>query len=221
MCGGGYCGMYSSAFLSLQHSCIVSLGKGNSDVPSCPMTSRLLYSLICRWMILGLLCSVITSPTAGAAEQLSESAEKFAQRFYTTLLKVKPLGLPSDAQWKKLAPFFNGQIRAAVAKSRRQEAAFVKQHPGEVPPFSDGDLFSSLFEGPTSFAVGSVKQKGDAFLVPIALTYRQGKEHTEWTDQLVLTQEPPQGWQVNDIRFGGKWAFKSSGSLRRTLGLAK
>jgi hypothetical protein len=185
------------------------------------MTSRLLCSLVCRWTILGLLCFGITSATARAAEQPPESAEKFAERFYAALLKAKPLGLPSEAQWKKLAPFFNGQIRAAVAKSRRQQAVFAKQHPDEVPPFGDGDLFSSLFEGPTSFAVGPVRQKGDTFVVPIALTYRGGKQHTEWTDQLVLTQEPPQGWQVNDIRFGGKWAFKSSVSLRRTLGLTK
>jgi hypothetical protein len=185
------------------------------------MTSRLFSSLVRQWTIVGLLCFGITSATARAAEQPADSAEKFAGRFYAALLKAKPLGLPSEAQWKKLAPLFNGQIRAAVAKSRRQQAIFVKQHPDEAPPLGDGDLFSSLYEGPTSFAVGSAKQKGDTFVVPVALTYRKGNQHTEWADQLVLTLEPAQGWQVNDIHFGGKWAFKSSGSLRRTLGLAK
>lgn len=184
------------------------------------MTPRLFRSFVGRLTLLGLLLAGNCLSAARAAEPVREPAEKFAQRFYTALLKVKPLGLPSDAQWKKLAPFFTSQIGAAVAKERRQQAEFVRKHPNEAPPFSDGDLFSSLYEGPTSFAVGGVKQKGDSFVVAVALTYQKGKERTAWKDELVLSPEPT-GWRVSDIRFGGKWAFKSSGSLRRTLGLAK
>ena len=55
--------------------------------------------------------------------------------------------------------------------------------------------------------VGAAKEKGDTFVVAMKLTYRQGKQHLEWTDELVLAPLP-QGWQVSDIRFGGKWAFQ-------------
>jgi hypothetical protein len=184
------------------------------------MNSRAVLVSSHRFLLLiGILAAVAVSP-ARAAEDVSERAERFAQRFYATLLKEKPRGLPSEAQWTKLAPFFTSQIGAAMAKVRREEAAFARKHPGEVPPMSDGDLFSSLFEGPASFAVGAVRQKGDAFEVRVALTYGQGREHTEWTDVLVLTTQPT-GLQVSDIRFGGKWAFKSGPSLRHTLGLAR
>ncbi len=81
----------------------------------------------------------------------------------------------------------------------------MRRHPDEKPPFVDGDLFSSLFEGPQRATAGTPVVSGDRALVPMQFSYAEGGKVTRWTDTVVL-RDSPHGWLVDDVRYGGHLA---------------
>ena len=52
--------------------------------------------------------------------------------------------------------------------------------------------------------------------IPVQLERKSPGPATRWTDTLVLKQSAF-GWHVCEIKFGGKWQFKSGKSLRDNL----
>lgn len=92
----------------------------------------------------------------------------------------------------------------------------IREHPDEKPPWADGDLFTSLFEGAQSFRLGRPTAHGDRTEIPVHLVYRNGGSTTRWSDVLVMVRNRNR-WLVWDIRLKGQWAFKSGDSLRTVL----
>jgi hypothetical protein len=145
------------------------------------------------------------------------SAKNFASRFYRTYLKLKVLGLPGAKQYKVLAPLLSADLRRLFEAARREQEKFIKENgPDEKPPWADGDLFTSSFEGAQSFQLGSPTISGDNAEVPVHLTYGSGSSAVRWSDTLVLVRTRS-GWLVSDILLKGDWQFKSGDSLRGIL----
>src|SRR5262245_21296747 len=74
-------------------------------------------------------------------------------RFYTAYQKTDHGGLPSPEARKALAPFLTARLRGLLEEAAKVQADYAKRYPDEKPPFADGDLFCSLFEGFTTFEV--------------------------------------------------------------------
>jgi hypothetical protein len=108
------------------------------------------------------------------------------------------------------------ELAALFDAAQRQQDVFIAAHPDEKPPWIDGDLFSSLFEGAQTFEVDSSTVRDSRADVPVHLTYADSSNTTQWTDTLVLTLLGGT-WLVDDIAFGGTWPFRTGGSLRRVL----
>ena len=100
--------------------------------------------------------------------------------------------------------------------AKRERDRFIKENPEEKPPWIEGDLFSSLFEGASAFRVGPTTMHGGRAEVKIHLVYREGGDTVRWTDTLILSRTKD-GWRVWDIVFNGDWAFKNGESLRGVL----
>lgn len=166
------------------------------------------------------LTLILFLPLAPAAEPKPETAEKFAGRFYSTLVKVHPNGIPAGAAWTKLRPFFTPDVVAALEKRQKEEEVAAKKHPDEPPIYGDGCIFCSLTEGVEHFVIGKPTAKGETTRVPAALSFGKGKDGAKWTDTLVLV---PAGttWQIHDIELGGQWAYKAGDGLRQQLKLKK
>ncbi len=139
-----------------------------------------------------------------------------ASDFYRTYLKLKVRGLPDEKQWKELSPFFTDDVMKQFETARQTHDKFVREHPDEKPPWGDGDLFTSLFEGAHTFTVGKPTTTGDRVEVPVNLSYTSDGATTKWTDVMVLTQTPG-GWRISDILLKGEWQFKNGDSLRGIL----
>ena len=144
------------------------------------------------------------------------SARATAIEFYKSYLELNVRGLPDATTHAKLLMFFDPGVMRLIEAARAQQADFIKKHPDEKPPWIEGDLFSSLFEGAQSFVVGATRVKGARTEVDVGLSYKEGTSVTNWTDTLILTRGP-YGWRVSDIILKGKWQFKSGSSLRRVL----
>ena len=171
-----------------------------------------------RSAALVVLFAASVAPATSAEEA---GPPQVANSFYKEVRVKRISGLPEPARLKKLAPFLAPDLVTAFERAWREQQSFIRKHPDEKPPWIEGDLFSSLFEGVTTWKLGSAKTDGERAQVPVNLTYTGGKNTQRWTDTLLL-KHTSAGWKIDDIRMGGEWAFKAGGNtLRQTLASAE
>lgn len=151
--------------------------------------------------------------SAGAAEPAT-----VVTRFYAAIQSARVTGAPDAAQLARLAPFLSDSLRTLLAAARQLHDADVARAPGEKPSFAEGDLFSSLFEGPTTVAVAADSVRGPTHRVTAQMSYAGGGP-TAWTDVVVLREQRGH-WVIDDIEYGGHWDFAAAGTLRGQLSAA-
>jgi hypothetical protein len=168
-----------------------------------PIPTLILLLLLACW-----------APVAGQRER--RSPQVTADRFYRTYLKLKVRGLPNEKELKALSPFLTRDLQQLFKDARSTQQKYIREHPDDKPPWADGDLFTSLFEGANSFRLGEPRIKGARAEVPVHLAYRGGGSTSRWSDVLVLTRTAD-GWRVWDILLKAEWTFKSGDSVRSVL----
>ena len=181
----------------------------------------------------GLLTACGSKPAAEAvaappAALPAAAPELVVADLYAALAAARPSGAPTDAQRLTLAPLLTAELTGLLQRADAARSAARVAAPGEKPPFTDGDLFSSLFEGPTAFAVGKAVSAATApdgrlgdLQVPVDLVHTidpaaGGGEPTTWTDTVLLREENGR-FVVADIAFGGGWDFANKGSMVAAL----
>lgn len=177
------------------------------------MLDKSIFTCCIASILVAALCAASLPPEAQAAARTPTEA---ASRFYGAYLKLKVRGLPDSAQRKVLWPLLSEDLRRMFDIAKQEQERFIKENPEEKPPWIEGDLFSSLFEGASAFRVGPATVHGGRTEVAIYLAYREGGDTVRWTDTLILTRTKD-GWLVWDIIFNGDWPFKSGESLRGVL----
>ena len=142
--------------------------------------------------------------------------QKAASDFYTVALPDIS-GLPDAKALAKLRPTITPQLASLLEKASASEAGFMRANK-DSPPRVEGDLYSSLFEGPTTFAIGACSGDAKAGHCAVDLTYsdKSAKEPLHWSDTLFLANTAD-GWKVDDIGYGGTWDFGNKGRLSETL----
>ena len=125
-------------------------------------------------------------------------------------------GIPNATGRTRLAPYLTPALNKLLAEGAAAEARFSATVKG-APPLIEGDLFTSLFEGATSWKLGTCTTAGAAARCPVEFTHAQARQKpVTWTDTLVLAQTP-QGWRVDDIAYGANFQFGNTGKLTDTL----
>jgi len=140
-----------------------------------------------------------------------------AAKFYEAYVRLGVRGLPDDATRAKLAPTITWSLEQELKAALEVQKKFAAEMKGEVPPLVDGDLFTSLFEGATSFEIRACKRMAAGASCVVTLTYaeKDGKR-TKWNDFAELREEKS-GWHVDNIGYGGDWPFANKGTLKQTL----
>lgn len=139
-----------------------------------------------------------------------------ARLFYTELRRLGLRALPTPEEWEPFVPRVTPELNEAIRRAQKEQADFRRQFPDEKPPWVDGDLFSSLFEGPRTFTFGAVKTRGDVAEARVECVHTEGGDTAKWTDVIVLRKSDG-GWLVDDLRYGGTWDFAATGTLRSAL----
>lgn len=139
-----------------------------------------------------------------------------ARVFYSELRRLGIRSLPTVAEWKPFTLRATPGLTGMIERAQKEQAEFRKEFPDEKPPWVDGDLFSSLFEGPQHFEIGEAKITGERAEVPVNCVHNEGGDTAKWTDILILTKTK-NGWLVDDLRYGGTWDFAAKGTLRDAL----
>ena len=170
-----------------------------------------------RLLIAGLAGLVAGCASAPQPSELpcpdAGTAEGTVCAFYTRYLEVRPSGLPTPEQQAALAPWLSDRLERRMDAARAAQTAFRARHPGEKPPLVDGCLFASLFEGPTSFTVGTAARAGAITRVPVRFRY---STDAQWQDVVILTREGER-FVVDDVELTGAGPFNPAGRLSEAL----
>ncbi len=136
--------------------------------------------------------------------------------FYSARIASHSTGAPTADELRLLAPFLSDTLTAllkAAAELRDREA---KRAPDEKPPFIEGDLYSSTFEGPTSFVVLSDSAATAQSKSVVRFTYISNGDSYTWTDTVRLGRKG-RFEVIEDIAYGGAGEFGNHGTLRASL----
>ena len=128
------------------------------------------------------------------------------------LLAYQPLasaGVPKPAQLPALRPHLDATLRPLLEQVSTQQAASTC----EGPPAIQGDLITSLFEGPNEFRVMDCRIRPGTATCPVRFTYRGTPEGVHWTDEIELRLQADR-WRVQDVVQGAPWSGKSRLSSR-------
>ena len=154
------------------------------------------------------------SPTAAAPPV--QSPEAAVVDFLTMHQRMGNSGLPGTASMNAYGAFLCPSLASKLRDARVRQEQFRASKPDEKPPLVEGDLFSSLFEGPDSYSAADSKIEGSRATVKMDLRHGEGSSATSWQDTVVL--ETDDGiWCISDVEYGGTWPFANRGRLSETL----
>jgi hypothetical protein len=149
----------------------------------------------------------------------SDTADAVARSFYEAV-RAEPIhGLPTPTQLDRIRPYIGSALAESFTRAAAEQARFIRENPDEKPPWIEGDLFGSLYEGVSRWTLAGTEEHGGNATTMVSLTFEGDGQKTAWTDTLVLEKQVG-GWKVTDIRMGGDWAFQAgSSTLTRTLAI--
>jgi hypothetical protein len=179
-----------------------------------PFTHRLRLSVFSMALTL--------SATAGCRPSAPSSPSETAAQFYTLLDGLGVRGVPDSLALDAVQPYLDSTLVGLLVKARHARDSVARLVPREKPPFIDGDLFGSLFEGNTSFGIRRVATRGDTSFAVMAFTNAMQPPTVKWTDTLVIVPradakpKSPQ-FVIADLRYGASWDFGNRGTLVGSL----
>jgi hypothetical protein len=167
------------------------------------------------------LAAAILIPGAALADAAADMS-KTADGFYRAYSTFHPSdGIPDARGRAKYEPYISPALDKLLSDGNSAEARFAKANKNS-PPLIEGDLFTSNFEGATSYKLGACTASGAKGSCKVMLTDDPGKtanpkdKPISWTDTIYLV-ETPSGWRIDDVGYGGSWDFGNKGRMSETL----
>lgn len=158
--------------------------------------------------------------TFAAAASAADDPMAVANGFYGVYASFHPSdGIPDAKARAKLEPFISPRLDKLLIDGEAAEAHFRSVTKNMSPPLVEGDLFTSNFEGATTFHVGACTSAGQSAHCPVSFSNRGGRKDDKpvnWTDTVYLVHTAD-GWRVDDIGYGATWAFGNKGRLKDAL----
>ena len=136
--------------------------------------------------------------------------------FYSMRIASHSTGAPSPDELRQFAPFFSDTLTSLLRAAGALRDREAKRAPGEKPPYVEGDLYSSMFEGPTSFVQLRDSAAATQHKSVVRFTYVNSGESYSWTDTVRLGRKG-RVEVIEDIAYGGAGEFGNHGTLRTSL----
>ena len=159
-------------------------------------------------------CAGSTAPRASEPCAEIHQATGVVCRFYQAHLEIRPIGLPTPAQQRVLAPYLTPALMGRIDDARRYQEEFEAEHPDEKPPFVDGSLFTSMYEGFDRFEI--VRSEPDASGGAKVIVRFEYKDAPPWEDAVIVTREGDR-YAIDDMVFSGAGAFNPAHRLTEAL----
>ena len=128
-------------------------------------------------------------------------------------------GLPNATARTRYAAVLSPRLNQLLVRAAAAQTRFDRMVKGAAPPLIEGEIFSSLFEGPTSWTVGACTGDGATARCPVAMVHlAHGHPPVRWTDTLVLARAKD-AWKVDDIVYDPGLGGGNTGRLTSLLGM--
>lgn len=135
---------------------------------------------------------------------------------YRVLIDSLVSGAPTESQLAAMAPFLGSELHELLQGASARRNRDLEEFPDEEPSYADGNLFTSLFEGPTSLAILADTGGTAARRLAVRFTYDRVPPTITWVDTVIVAEEEGR-LVVTDVAYGGTWAFANRGSLLGSL----
>ncbi len=167
------------------------------------------------WRTLSAMAVCALSGACRARE--AKTASDVVVQFFTMKEAIGISGAPTAKELAALRPFISDSLANALARADSVRASDQQRAPNDKPSYVEGDLFSSLFEGPSEFFVTRAADDAQSPVrVVVTFTNTQKKPKVEWTDTAIVVRENGH-WRLTDIHYGATWDFSNKGALRSQL----
>lgn len=147
-----------------------------------------------------------------------DSPRRPVEDFYRLYLKTKPIGLPTQEQQQAMAPYLSMRLLGLIDEARSYQETFKRQNSDEKPPWVDGCLFASLFEGPTRFKVSNVVANSDGTSTVKVHFWHETSDGqiSDWEDAVMVRKEGER-FVIDDFLMSGAGPFNPPGRLSEDL----
>jgi hypothetical protein len=168
-----------------------------------------------------LIAALLGVAAITAAASASDDPAPVVNGFYGVYATFHPSdGIPDAKARAKLEPFISPGLDRLLIDGKAAEANFAKVTKHMSPPLIEGDLFTSSFEGATTFHVDACANSGGTAHCSVSFSYRGDRKRdakpVNWTDTVYLVRTAS-GLRVDDIAYGAAWAFGNKGRLKDVL----
>jgi len=194
-------------------------------------------------LLLAVVCvAVFTLSACGNGRSSSEAAKYVPAAtplaavtgFLNWRINSQITGTPDAEQLEAMAPYISEELYGLLEKAREEYEGIrpsplalsrERERGSRLKPslmerkrlLGESDLFSSMFEGPTSFSMGDVETQGDAHVVPVRFMSGRQLPAINWIDRVRVVQENGH-YVVADVEYANHWSLGSNATL---LGILK
>ena len=133
--------------------------------------------------------------------------DQVAQQFYDLRIEQPVPGLPDSNTLAKYRPYLSDALYRALQAASGSNAG---------AQWRNGDIFSSLSQGPTAASVAhaSTIPNRDARNIPLRVDL--SRDNRQWQDEVLMIHQGS-CWVVDDVRYMGNPAHADGGSLSQML----
>ncbi|MDX5367555.1 MAG: hypothetical protein LPK88_13795 [Alphaproteobacteria bacterium] len=165
-----------------------------------------------------LLALCIAAPLAACGDTEQEAdATRAAASFYDIVLSERASGVPDADMRAKLRPVISPDLDSLLAQAAEAERRHTERVNNEEPPYMQGDIFSSLFEGATGYEISGCSESGSGLVECEVQLVHDAEDPVQWKDRVTLAAADGNAFLVDDIAYGGDWDFASKGTLKEAL----
>lgn len=172
-----------------------------------------------------MMCVIAVSGCGRARAPVVETPATVVGQFYHWRVTNRLAGAPTSAQLERIKPLLSHELQVLLQRTAKSADARVNvdttsasaRRNRKKPEFIDGDVFSSLSEGPTSFKMGAIEPlEHDAHYVEVRLASAKQVPAVNWIDRVKVIQEDGH-YVLADIEYANHWYAGGTGTLLKSL----
>jgi Protein of unknown function (DUF3828) len=157
------------------------------------------------WVLMGLAA-------CANDDGVARTPERAVEQFYEWRLQNPSMSVPSDEQLAQMKPFLTDELFKLLSVTATQSRK-ASSNATSKRSFIDGDLFSSLSSGPTSFVpVEAETLADDEHVIAVQLTSAQQLPAVHWVDRVRVVRENDR-YVIADVQYANHWSMGSHQTL--------
>ncbi len=152
------------------------------------------------WMI---SVGLVAAGCGGSPAKIADGSApvEAVRAFYTAYQQAPFTGLPTAEEWGRVSPHFSASLSGLITTAQGLQARCQADHPNDKPPWIEGDMFSSNFEGWSRFSVLGVRDSAlGTREVEVEFEYVEGGSAAKWSDRVWVVEERGR-WVIDQVHY--------------------